>query len=193
MGLEATFRELSSELGKLRDTLRALRLTVVEDKPLQGEAALVDVFEDTILELMGWLEEALKSTRTAEKALQHSTDLNSARRALAACQRNIHQIERQFSEELVSYEKLKDLTGLGNARRGEWTPWANSVKQGIEQCREPLDGASRALAACWQEIAERVGLTSVSVQTTNIGQKIISKPQDVARRDRARLVHEGTT
>jgi hypothetical protein len=52
------------------------------------------------------------------------------------------------------------------------------VKQGIEQCREPLDLSTKALAGCWQEIAERVGSTSVSVQTTNIGQKIISRPED---------------
>jgi hypothetical protein len=174
VGLEATFRELSSELSKLRDTLRALRLTVVEDKPLKGEAALVDDFEDTILELMGWLEESLKSTRVAQKAIERSTDFNGARRALTACQRHIHQIEGQFSAELASYEKLKDLAGLGSARRGEWLPWANSVRQGIEQCRIPLDGASKAMACCWQEIAERVGMTSVSVRTTNVGQKIVS-------------------
>jgi hypothetical protein len=185
VGLEATFRELSRELCKLRDTLRALRLTVVEDKPLQGDAALVDVFEDTILELMGWLQEALKSARTAEKAIQYSTDLNGARRALAACQRNIHRIERQSSEELLSYEKLKDLTGLGNARRGEWVPWANSVKQGIEQCREPLDAAGKALAACWQEIAERVGMASVSVRSTNIGQKVVTGSREM-RESRAK-------
>ena len=76
------------------------------------------------------------------------------------------------------YEKLKDLATLGSERRGEWLPWSNSVKEGIEQCREPLDGVSNALAACWQEIAERVGMTSVTVQSTNIGQKIVSTTED---------------
>ena len=45
---------------------------------------------------------------------------------------------------------------------------------GIEQCRDPLDESSKALAACWEEIAERVGMTSITVQTTSIGQKIVS-------------------
>jgi hypothetical protein len=64
---------------------------------------------------------------------------------------------------------------LGSARRGEWLPWAASVKDGVEQCREPLEGVSKALAGCWQEIAERVGTTSISVQTSNIGQKIVTR------------------
>jgi len=177
MPLEATFRELFTELRKLNDTLIAVRLTVVEDKPERGEAALVDQLEDTILELMGFLDESLKAARAAQKAVSVQTDLNSARRALTVCQEQFHRIERQFAAELVSYEKLADLASLGTERRGEWLPWSNSVKQGIEQCRLPLDGASKSLSACWQEIAERVGMTSVSVQTTNIGQKIVSQPE----------------
>jgi hypothetical protein len=161
----------------------ALRLTVVEDRPRKGDAALVDQLEDTILDLMGFLDESLKAARVAQKAVGHPLDLDGARRALATCQERFHRIEQQFSADLVSYEKLKDLASLG-ARGGEWPPWANSVKQGIEQCRQPLDGASKALAACWQEIAERVGMTSISVQATNIGQKIVAEASEL--RDMAR-------
>lgn len=188
MALEAIFRELLSELRKLQDTLVAVRLTVVEDKPVRGDAALVDQFEDTILEIMGSLDEGLKAARSAQKAVGHPTDLDGARRALAICQERFHRIEQQFAAELISYEKLKDLASLGSERRGEWLPWANSVKQGIEQCRQPLDAANKALAACWQEIAERVGMTSVSVRSTNIGQKIISKLEDGAT-----VAHERVT
>lgn len=179
MALEATFRELFIQLRRLNDTLVALRLTVGEDKPRNGEVALVDHFEDTILDLMGLLDECLKSARTAQKAVGHPLDMDGARRALAKCQESFHRIEQQFSADLVSYEKLKDLASLGNERRGEWLAWAGSVKHGLEQCRQPLDGASKALAACWQEIAERVGMTSISVQATNIGQKIVTKASEV--------------
>ena len=178
MALEATFRELFRELRKLQDTLVAVRLTVVEDKPVSGEAALVDHLEDTILDIMGSLEEGLKAARAAHKAVDHPRDMDGARRALIVCQERFHGIEQQFAADLVSYEKVKDLVALGKERRGEWLPWANSVKDGIEQCRPPLEAANKALAACWQEIAERVPMTSVSVQTTNIGQKIVSKRED---------------
>lgn len=176
MALEATFRELYTHLRRLHDTLLALRVTVAEDKPLKGEAALVDHLEDTILELMGLLGECLTSARAAQKAVAHPLNLDRARRALTNCQERFHQIEQQFAADLVSYEKLKDLSSLGSERRGEWLPWASSVKHGLEQCRQPLDLASKALAGCWQEIAERVGMTSVSVQATNIGQQLVSAP-----------------
>ena len=188
MALEATFRELFTELRKVYDTLVALRLTVVEDKPVKGQAALVDRLEDTILDVMGLLDEALKAARAAQKCVGTTVDLNGARRALALCQERFHRIEQKFAADLVSYETLKDLAMLGSDRGREWLAWANSVKEGIEQCREPLGAASRALAGSWQEIAERVGTTSVSVQTTNIGQKIISRLEDSAE-----VISEGIT
>jgi hypothetical protein len=83
---------------------------------------------------------------------------------------SFHQIARRFASELVSYERLADLSGLGRERRGEWLAWTGSVKQAIEDCRYPLDQAADALFACWQEIAERAGTSSVSVRTTNVGQ-----------------------
>ena len=175
MPLEETFQKLSTELRKLHDTLIAARLTVVEDKPVRGESALVDHLGDSILDLLGSLNEALKAAREAQKAVSNVTDLNTARRALTACQQRFHRIEQQFAMELVSYEKLKDLSRLGSERRGEWLLWSNSAKDGIEQCRPPLDGVSKALAACWQEIADRVGMTSISVQATNIGQELVER------------------
>jgi len=187
VALESTFRELFSELKKLQDTLVALRLTVSEDRPRRSDVALVDHLEDTILNLMGTLEEALKGARAAQNAVAHHVDLDGARRALTVCQERFHRIELEFSADLVSYEKLRDLASLA-ARGGEWHSWANSVKQGIEQCRQPLDGSGKALAACWQEIAERAGMTSISVRTTNIGQKIISKLEDGTE-----VVREGIT
>jgi hypothetical protein len=186
VALKATFRGLFSELRKLHDMLIALRLTVAEDKPHKGDAALVDHLGDSILDLMGLLDGCLKSARAAQKAVGHPIDMDGARRAVTTCQEGFHKIEHQFAAELVSYEKLRDLANL-RERGTEWRLWSNTVKQGIEQCRAPLDSASKALAACWQEIAERVGMTSVSVQTTNIGQKIVAKASDLSEMARSGL------
>jgi hypothetical protein len=175
MALEAAVRDLVIQFRKCHDMLLALQLTVVEDKPVKGQAALVDQLEDAILDVMGLLDECLTSARAAQKAVGHPVDLDRARRALTTCQERFHRIEQEYSSRLSSYEKLKDLATLGSERRGEWLPWSSSVKDGVRQCQQPLDDASRALSGCWQEIAERVGSTSVSVQTTNIGQKIITK------------------
>ena len=175
MALERTFRELLDQLQMLHDMLLGLRLTVMEDKPVTAESALVDHLEDAILDVTCTLDECLKAAGTAQRATGHPVDLDGARCALASCQEQFHRIETHYSERLASYEELKDLASLGRGRRGEWIPWAASVKSGIEQCRQPLEGTRKALGTCWQEIAERVGTTSVSVRTSNIGQKIVTK------------------
>jgi hypothetical protein len=151
----------------------------VGDRPQKRGAALADDLENTVLDILGLAEDARTAARIAEKATAHPTDLDRARRALAKCQRNFHQIERQFSSELVSYEKLRDLTSLGNERGGEWQAWAGGMKDAIEQGREPLEEASKTLAACWQELVEHGGTTSISVRTQNLGQKIFARtPKD---------------
>jgi hypothetical protein len=171
VALEATFRDLSLCLHHLHDALNALQVTL-GDKPVDDESALADAVETVVLDVMGTLHEARKAAVNARKAVGHPLDLDRARRALTTCQERFHRIAQQFATDLVSYDKLKDLARLGNARRA-WLPWSSTVKQGIEQCRTPLDHSSAALAACWQELVEHSGTTSISVKNT--GQKIIAR------------------
>jgi hypothetical protein len=168
VALEATFRGLSFHLHQLHDALNELHITL-GDQPSDDQSAMADGLETAVLDLMGRLHEARGAALKAQKALGHPPDLDRARRALTLCQEGFHRLEKQFMSDLVSYEKLKELARLGNERRA-WLPWANTVKQGIEQCRQPLEQTSKALAACWQELAERLGMVSLSVQT--IGQQI---------------------
>jgi len=174
MALEGTFRTLLIQIGKVCDTLNAVLLTV-GDKPPRRGAVLVDEMENTVLDMLGLAEDARTAARAAEKAVAAPMDLDRGRRALGKCQESFHRVERQFSNELVSYEKLKDLASLGSDRGGEWKAWAGSMKDAIEQGREPLEETSKALAACWQELAERLGTTNVSVNATNIGQQITAR------------------
>jgi len=171
MALEKTFRKLSFSLHKLHDALNALQVTV-GDKPPNDEAAVADGVGNATLDLIGGLHEARKSALRACKAIEHPPDLDCARRELARCQSQFHRIEQQFASELVSYDKLSELSRLGRSRRHEWLPWGKSVRLGIEQCREPLDHGSRALAECWQELAERIGAVNISMKATNVGQNI---------------------
>jgi hypothetical protein len=171
VALEATFRDLSVCLHHLHDALNALQVTL-GDKPPDDESALADGVESVVLDVMGTLHEARKAALNARKAVGHPLDLDRARRALTICQERFHRIEQQFAGDLVSYEKLKELARLGNARRA-WLPWSSTVKQGIEQCQTPREQTSAALAACWQELVEHSGTTSISVKNT--GQKIIAR------------------
>ena len=176
MALEATFRQLALALHRLHDAFNALHVTV-GDTPPNDETALADGMENKVLDMMGTLHEIRKVAQKAQTAVTHSTDIDSARHALTACQERFHQIEQQFASDLVSYENLNEVARVGKKRRG-WLPWANSIRQGIEQCRQPLEETSTALAACWQELAERLGSVNISMKVMNVGQKITaSKPK----------------
>lgn len=177
MALEPTFRDLSVCLHHLHDTLNELQVTL-GDKPPDDESALADGVETVVLDMMGTLHESRKAALNARKAVGHPVDLDLARRALTICQQRFHQLEQQFAVDLVSYEKLKELARFGNERRA-WLPWSSTVKQGIEQCRQPLAQTSAALASCWQELAERLGTMSISMKSTNVGQQITMPRSEV--------------
>lgn len=177
MALEATFRQLSLSLHKLHDALNALQVTV-GDQPPHDESAIADGLENAVLDIQGRLHEARRSALRARRAVGDPPSLDRARRSLTICQERFHRIEQQFASDLVAYEKLKELERLGYERRA-WMPWVSTVKQGIEQCSEPMDQASKGLAACWGELAERLGMVNISMQATNVGQQI-SVPKKAA-------------
>jgi hypothetical protein len=150
MAMEATFRELSVGLNKLHDALNEILVTL-GDKPADEESALADGLETTVLDTIGTLHEARKAVVNVRRGLQNPPDLDGARKGLTLCQEHFNHLEKDFKLGLASYEKLKELARLGNER--SWLPWADTVKREIEQCLEPLEQTSKALAACREELA----------------------------------------
>lgn len=172
MALERVFRELTARLSKLRDALKEVRLTVVEDRPRKDPVVVVDHFEYAIEDILGWLEEAVASGAEAQQALNLPLDVDRAVRCLSRCQDLFQRLQRAYLVNLISYGRLQELMNVGREKRGEWQGWTESVKKGLEQCRKPMEDAGLALVHCWQEIAERPAGTNVTVQTTNVGQQI---------------------
>jgi hypothetical protein len=186
MALEKSFQEQTRQLRRVRDRFLEVLLTLREDCP--GELAIADDLGDTFDELRGWLEEALNAAAGGEKSVGHPTDLDGARRALQRCQEQFDKVDERFFSGVASYEKLDNLSNTGKNRDSEWTPWADAVRQGIDHCRQEIEESRSALKACWQEIAERVGTTNVSINTTNIGQKIVA-----AQAEAGDMMEEGVT
>jgi hypothetical protein len=170
MGLESTFRHLSECFLGLQKKVIELQ-EFVDCKPEYDQAAVADDFSDKTLELQGTIHEARRWARTALQAVTSLQNLNRARWALGRCQAKFHQIEQTFADHLVSYDKLKELARV-RGRDPDWSSWGKRVTQGIEECRGPLVLASQALAACWQELAERAGLVNISVRTTGMVQNL---------------------
>jgi hypothetical protein len=187
VALEATFRQSVKQIQGLHEALHYLNLAV-GDQPENDGAMLADDLDELVLNLIGVVHEARRAALNASKAVTHPVDLDAARRALTICQERFHHIEQDFASKVIAYDKLRALAVLAGERRGEWPHWAGITKERIEECRAPLEAVSVALAACWQELAERVGMTSITVQATNIGQKIGKEALESAE-----VLHHGVT
>jgi hypothetical protein len=172
MALEKAFNELCDGFRKLKDGLAALQLTLREDLPREGSVLLVDHLADAVDDCLGWLDESFAAALEGCGVVGQTLNLDRARRSLTSCQRQFQFLEQRFRADLNSYERVQELTSFGRRRRGEWLAWAKSVRQGLEECGQSTEAVSAALITCWQEIAERAAMTSVSVHTTNIGQQI---------------------
>jgi len=181
MSLETAFSDLCQRLRMLRDALSSLRLTVVEDKPLHADLALLDRRADTVDDILSSAEEALNAASRGCRALKSPAKRDVARKALARCQEAFAALSLRFQSDLASYDRVAELISLGRQRGGEWRSWAASVKQALQQCEQPTCDAGQALFACWRELAERV--PGVSVRATSIGQKVttLAAPQETSR------------
>ncbi len=177
MALENTFRELFTQLKKLKETLDPLRCLLPDD-PLNVEVALVQHLRESVDSTNGWLDDCIEQVQAAQKALGHA-DLNRPRRALTQCQRSFDAAEGTFSSELLSYDKLREIVSLGARRKGIWRIWSQNVKRDLDTCRYELDLTRKALTACWQELAEYAGTTNISVQATNVGQQITASRSEL--------------
>ena len=174
MALEAAFDDLGFRMRAALEAMLELRVTVVEDKPLRGEAALVDGWGDAVEDLAGTAREAVEAAEEARRALGPPADLDRVRRSLSACHERAVRVARAFWSDLASFERVGDLTRLARRRKGEWLAWSGSVRVALERCGAPLRETDAALLRCWQEIAERVGMNSVTLQATNIGRQVVT-------------------
>ena len=172
MTLEASFHVLGLRFEALRDAVCSLQITAGEDKPLSGGVALVDNVSNTVEDLLASLEGGDDAARKGRQAVAYPTDLQTARHSLILCQEHFNNLSHRLGADLLSYERVAELTAFGRERKGEWLAWSNALKEALESCRQPAFDVNQALFLCWQEIAERTGVNGVSVNATNIGQMI---------------------
>ena len=135
---------------------------------------------DAIVALRGLVEEARSDANEAAQVTMKRLDSDRVRRALTSCQEQFHRFLTQFHSELMSYERIDDLASIARERGREWFDWVGVVRQELEQCLALADDLRDCLLLCWQELVERAGTTSVSVQNTTIGQQIAA-PELVGR------------
>ena len=175
MAIEAAFLELSRAFNTLRDTLQSLGLTVVEDRPPQDEVLLVERLGNLVEDLRGWAEEGCASMEIAVRAAAHPPDLHAARHALGIANEHFILLEYRIVGEALAHRTIDGLLRFGHQRGREWLAWSKSVAQALDTCRAPLQALDEAFLQTWQELGERLGVRSMSLHATNIGQQLIPK------------------
>jgi hypothetical protein len=170
MGLEAAFQRLQVELTQLREALSELRVTVMEDCPLDSEVALVDHFADSVTDLLGLVEEALEAIGSAALVQGPSGRAGATRAALLLTHRRMHRLLQDYRNKLAAYDHIYSLGQLGRERGGEWRSWCNVVKEAIERCATPLDAVHAAIRDCWEQGTDGVVFTGVISQAPSRGQ-----------------------
>jgi len=172
MALEAVFQDLCQQCQKLHEAMSALRLTIVEDKPLTGDIMLIEQFSNSVDDILGWLEEVYSAAAEGRQAVRSPLDLERARHALLSGHERCNHLMQKFFLELLCHDRIAELLNVGRERRGEWQAWAQSVKGAIEGCQSSFYDVQSALFKCWQELAERFDMSPVSAQTTSMRQTV---------------------
>jgi hypothetical protein len=172
VAIEKVFTELQHRLRALQEALEALGTTVDEDRPTRDDVIVASRLSDDVLAARGLLEEVLAAADEATRTVAYPLDGARARRALTLCQQQYQSFAHAFSFELASFDRLDDLANVARERGRNWLDWVGVVKQGFEQSRTLSEEVGNSLFLCWQELAERIATTSVSIRNTAVGQQV---------------------
>jgi hypothetical protein len=126
-------------------------------------------YVDRITELEGKVASALKS---CEKCRRRRTTAADACRTFAVCQQHYNSLIARYVGQFMQFEAVQRLRRFGRQGHGNWRPWADNVEKALIRLRTPLLALGRALTKCWQEVADRVGESTVSVRAMNVGQEV---------------------
>ena len=183
MALEAAFDKLCSDLRKLREMLHDVDVNV-GDRPEAEGVLLVDDMSDGVTELVGLSEECLSTAEEARRAAGPPFEPNQMRRSLADSQKQFHILSRHLFSNLLSYDRTSALVRFASKNRPAWRGWVDSLRQGLDKSQPAVEAVEEAYFQCWQEIAERVTTSPVTLHTTNIGQHITTSALETAEEAR---------
>jgi hypothetical protein len=152
--VQSALSEVQASARRLRELVRELVLTAVEDQPRNCQVHLVTVVHDAALDIAAEAEQAdaaIDPERTAKGATSHA----AAPHAVARCQHDVILLGAVLVRELAAPELLNDLAALGCERGREVSAWAAEIMRCIQACQIALwTDVQPALLAYWQELAD---------------------------------------
>lgn len=171
MALQQSFGNLAEKFDRLVYVVSELTV-MLDPNPMRDEPHLVHQIWDQTVQLEASAEEAFAAARVAVGAAGYPLDMDRLRQNMIVMQRAYNEIVKIYLFELVFNPGLAELTQPTGRRGDSWRRWGLAVTASIARCRQPMFEVSEALFQCWQEMVERIGMNSVSVQTKAVGQEI---------------------
>lgn len=146
MSLETGLNALLQGNRKLLESFSGLS-GVLRDKPAGNEVALLDIFSDSVEEIIGLAEETLlflEGSKTVSVDASHISEL------LVKCQL-LYTSTLANILELNSYERLRELRHFSHNRGGEWPGWAKEVRTCLKTCLQATYQFNQIIFDCCQE------------------------------------------
>ena len=165
MALATAFQRLFQQLDLLRSSLEYLRIHLEYDAPAADGIALAEGLTGATIDVLGWVDGAVKGAMEGRAATTASPDSVRALTALAATNEALLKAQESFAGHVHSLDvgaQLGDLSRL----RGEWRGWVQTVLRALDDCQRLFTEASSALYLAWVEVAERGATTAASVSAT---------------------------
>jgi hypothetical protein len=160
--VQSALSEVQASAQRLRELVRELVLTAVEDQPRNCQVHLVTVVHDAALDATAEAEQAaaaLGLEQTANIAPPHT----ATPQAVAHCQRHVTSLGAALVRDLAAPEMQNDLAALGRERGREVTAWVREMSRRIQACQIALwTDVLPALLGYWQELADTTDRSRVS-------------------------------
>jgi hypothetical protein len=160
--VQSALSEVQASAQRLRELVRELVLTAVEDQPRNCQVHLVTVVHDAALDATAEAEQAaaaLGLEQTANMAPPHT----ATPQEVAHCQRHVALLGAVLVRELAAPEMQNDLAALGRERGREVSAWVREISRRIQACQIALwTDVQPALLAYWRELADITGRSYVS-------------------------------
>jgi hypothetical protein len=169
--MEDAVETLSANLRELQESLRAVRVTIAEDRPASDKddhKALVDL-TDAADDLIGLVSEAIHAAAEIANQALGSPDLSVVRRGLISVHDCVLRIHQRLRDHIHEPDRVFQLRQLVRTWGGPWSSWLRIVMAGVADSVTALDRVDRALLSTWRAVAAQASSPSISVRA--VGQQ----------------------
>lgn len=148
-------RRANTELG---GAVAELAMTVLEDRPIASEVAVVDNLGEVVSELQASVVEVHTELQRVTDVRQLPVRLPQIDLAVTAC-------TSRYWRDLRAHAPLAELRATARGRGVEWRTWQRSVEQSQLRCEPYVDRVSDSVRAAWREVGELLSLYIPGVES----------------------------